>query len=141
MDNLMQSSFYSMPRDPGVVRRPTQSEIAAVAYHLYLDQGSRNGHDLDDWFRAEQWLIQQLNEMAAPNYTPAEEPAQSTVGGVQPLDGREYPWARDKRGSPDREDIRRKTSPSRPASRQPRSGHHTGKESARNEFERFAGRR
>lgn len=136
----MQTSFYSLTHDPGVIRKPTQSEIAIVAYHLYLEQGSRDGHDLDDWLRAEQVLTQQLNEMPAPKRAPSKEPAGNTVGGMRPLDGREYPWARDERGSPDREDIRRKTSPFRPASRQPRSSQQTGKESIRNRVERSAGR-
>ena len=32
---------------------PTESEIAAVAYQLWLDRGCPVGSDQEDWFRAE----------------------------------------------------------------------------------------
>jgi hypothetical protein len=35
---------------------PTESEIAAVAYRLWLDNGCRVGSDQEDWFRAEAML-------------------------------------------------------------------------------------
>jgi hypothetical protein len=36
--------------------RPTQSEIATVAYQLWLDRGYPVGSDQEDWFRAEAML-------------------------------------------------------------------------------------
>ena len=35
---------------------PTESEIAAVAYQLWLDNGCPVGSDQEDWFRAEAML-------------------------------------------------------------------------------------
>ena len=35
---------------------PTESEIAAVAYQLWLDSGCPAGSDQEDWFRAEALL-------------------------------------------------------------------------------------
>ena len=35
---------------------PTESEIAAVAYRLWLDKGCPDGSDREDWFRAEAML-------------------------------------------------------------------------------------
>jgi DUF2934 family protein len=39
------------PRDA-----PTQEEIRARAYHLYLERGGTDGMHEDDWYRAEQEL-------------------------------------------------------------------------------------
>lgn len=35
---------------------PTETEIATVAYQLWLDNGCRVGSDQEDWFRAEVML-------------------------------------------------------------------------------------
>ncbi len=35
---------------------PSHSEVAALAYRLYLSRGGGDGHDLDDWFEAERLL-------------------------------------------------------------------------------------
>jgi hypothetical protein len=32
---------------------PTQEEIAARAYELFLESGSLDGHDMEHWLRAE----------------------------------------------------------------------------------------
>ena len=42
---------------------PTESEIAAVAYRLWLDNGCPVGSDQEDWFRAETMLLK--NALAA----------------------------------------------------------------------------
>jgi hypothetical protein len=34
-------------------RPPTADEVRDYAYHLYVQGGSRDGHDLDDWLEAE----------------------------------------------------------------------------------------
>jgi Protein of unknown function (DUF2934) len=116
MRNLSSSSS-------GQVRKLSNAEIASVAYQLFLDQGSRHGHDLEDWLRAEQMLLCELSNQTAEQQllTPAKSEVESPIG-LRPFDTREYPFARDIRGIPDREDIRRKTTPFRPASRQTRSG-------------------
>jgi len=41
-------------------RQPDLEEIAAAAYHLYLEYGSRDGHDLEHWLRAEELLTEGL---------------------------------------------------------------------------------
>ncbi|MEO6004694.1 MAG: DUF2934 domain-containing protein [Opitutus sp.] len=38
------------------VPQPTHDEIREYANHLYLQHGSVNGHDGDDWFEAEACL-------------------------------------------------------------------------------------
>jgi hypothetical protein len=35
---------------------PTRDEIAQCAYHIYETRGRLNGHDIEDWLRAEQVL-------------------------------------------------------------------------------------
>jgi hypothetical protein len=35
---------------------PSEQEIAIRAHELYLERGAEQGHDLDDWLRAEQEL-------------------------------------------------------------------------------------
>jgi len=35
---------------------PSELEIAIRAHELYLERGAEQGHDLDDWLRAEQEL-------------------------------------------------------------------------------------
>src|SRR5208283_5649127 len=37
---------------------PTESEIATVAYRLWLDNGCPVGSDREDWFRAEAMLLE-----------------------------------------------------------------------------------
>ena len=39
--------------------RPTDEEIAARAYDLYRRRGAADGHDQDDWLRAEADLIEE----------------------------------------------------------------------------------
>jgi hypothetical protein len=38
--------------------RPNHQEIAARAYHLYLERGRLSGHEVDDWLQAEYELMQ-----------------------------------------------------------------------------------
>jgi hypothetical protein len=38
--------------------QPTNEEIAARAYEIFLTRGGEHGSDLDDWLRAEQELRQ-----------------------------------------------------------------------------------
>ncbi len=52
------------------VTRPTQSEIAARAYELYIQRGRLDGYDTDDWLQAEYELTQlpvdKIAELDAP---------------------------------------------------------------------------
>jgi hypothetical protein len=36
---------------------PTQGEIAQLAFTLYDSRGRQDGHDIEDWLRAEQELV------------------------------------------------------------------------------------
>ncbi|HEX4836367.1 MAG TPA: DUF2934 domain-containing protein [bacterium] len=36
--------------------RPSEDEIRARAYQIYIERGATPGHDLDDWLRAEREL-------------------------------------------------------------------------------------
>ena len=37
---------------------PTQDEIAAEAYEIYLARGAQDGYDQEDWFEAERRLTE-----------------------------------------------------------------------------------
>ncbi|MBI3867232.1 MAG: DUF2934 domain-containing protein [Verrucomicrobia bacterium] len=57
----MQTPLSRPNQDTDAILKLIQSEIAAAAYHLYLERGSQNGHELDDWIRAEQLLAHKLS--------------------------------------------------------------------------------
>jgi DUF2934 family protein len=58
--------------------QPTRDQIMAAAFHLYVENGCREGRALDDWLRAEQLLTQRLRESAAHlRPGPAAPPAQA----------------------------------------------------------------
>jgi len=44
---------------------PEQDAIRRRAYELYIDRGMDNGHDLEDWFHAEQELAGRRSQSAA----------------------------------------------------------------------------
>jgi hypothetical protein len=44
-----------MAKDTGQ-KRPTREAVARLAYHLYELGGRQDGHDMDDWLRAEDHL-------------------------------------------------------------------------------------
>jgi hypothetical protein len=39
---------------------PSEQEIAARAYEIFLSRGASHGHDLDDWLQAEQELTAEI---------------------------------------------------------------------------------
>jgi len=43
----------SKANDARATARPTETEISARAFELYLRRGSVSGHELDDWLQAE----------------------------------------------------------------------------------------
>ena len=45
-----------MTKHTGGRDRPSQDEIARLAYHFYETRGRRDGHDVDDWLSAEREL-------------------------------------------------------------------------------------
>jgi hypothetical protein len=52
---------------------PTESEIAAVAYQLWLDSGCPVGSDQGNWFRAEAMLLK--NALATMREDPSRRPS------------------------------------------------------------------
>lgn len=104
----------------GHIQNPTREQIAAAAFHLYVENGCQDGRDLDDWLRAEKLLTQKAAEVAQiPIFEPSRK-AVSRAVEIRPVGSRERPLARDERGSASREEIRQKTTQLRPGSRQPR---------------------
>jgi len=75
------------------LKKPTPDEIAAAAYHLYVDSGYQDGHDQEHWMRAEQLLTEKLK--SAP---------QAAVAASQPT------------GPGQGADTRTKTTSNKPAS-------------------------
>lgn len=51
-----QGAFQSRPRQEAVWNRPSDQneEISLVAYQLYERRGREDGHDLEDWLKAEE---------------------------------------------------------------------------------------
>ena len=47
---------WGMGKYTGGQTSPTHDEIAQLTYSLYESRGRRDGHDLEDWLRAEQQL-------------------------------------------------------------------------------------
>ena len=48
---------WGMGADTGGRQAPTHDEIAQLAYCLYKSRGQQDGHDMEDWLRAEQELV------------------------------------------------------------------------------------
>jgi hypothetical protein len=47
----------SKANDARATGRPTEEEISARAFELYLQRGSVPGHEVDDWLQAEAELV------------------------------------------------------------------------------------
>ncbi len=47
----------SKANDDRATGRPTEEEISARAFELYLRRGSVPGHEMDDWLQAEAELV------------------------------------------------------------------------------------
>jgi hypothetical protein len=109
MKNESNSAFPNRPVVNARSSTPAHERIADLAYRLYLEGGRREGHALEDWLRAEQLL-----QSEAP--ADVTDVAQPREPGIRPLDEREFPAARGKRGSASREEIRQQNIP--PAARQ-----------------------
>lgn len=55
--------------------RPTNGEIARLAYHLYEARGRRDGHAIDDWVLAERELTRHYSYEDAAESSAAGEMA------------------------------------------------------------------
>ena len=65
---------------------PSNEQIQARAYELYLERGGEDGHDVDDWLAAEKELTQQRDEMDV--MFDQEEPEAARVGYAAAASGR-----------------------------------------------------
>lgn len=100
-------------------QKPTTEQIAIAAFHLYVENGCQDGHDLDDWLRAENLLTQKLKAVAKVQVLEPNPEIRSHPVKIHRATRREDSLARDERGSASREEIRQKNTHNRPASRQP----------------------
>lgn len=53
------AAVLTMPNGPQsspVAKPVSQEEVARLAHRLWAERGGQHGHDMDDWFRAEQEL-------------------------------------------------------------------------------------
>ena len=73
----MASSATRMQREPEktvAIVCPTEGEIAAVAYRMWVDNGCPVGSDLEDWFRAEEMLknplVSKCEDLSSPRTAP-----------------------------------------------------------------------
>jgi hypothetical protein len=63
---------------------PTEEEIAAMAYHLYLERGRGDGNDLGDWFRARDLLAAARRSKSVPMEDPIDENRARSAGQATP---------------------------------------------------------
>lgn len=52
--------------DNGRRTSPAHDEIAQLAFGLYESRGRQDGHDIEDWLRAEQELVQHYRNGDVP---------------------------------------------------------------------------
>jgi len=55
---------------------PTKEQIERRAYHLYIERGGENGHDLEDWFAAEK----EITEMSEQRTSTARKAFVASAG-------------------------------------------------------------
>jgi hypothetical protein len=64
------------------MKEPTQEQIAARAYQLYLERGRNDGHATDDWLQAEYELrrlpVRKLAEIPSP--APRQDKSNKPIG-------------------------------------------------------------
>jgi hypothetical protein len=54
---------------PSIDQRPTNEDIAAAAYQLYVESGYQDGRDQENWLQAESSLAQKLRPTATVQAT------------------------------------------------------------------------
>lgn len=59
-------------------KQPSNEQIEARAYEIYLERGRENGHDVEDWIAAEKELSQRQREVEA--VFQQEEPESKKLG-------------------------------------------------------------
>ncbi len=73
---------------------PTESEIAAVAYRLWLERGCPDGSDREDWFLAEA-LLQDALVVKRPPASCCDPHAGSEILAGFPWEGHWEVWERE----------------------------------------------
>lgn len=59
-------------------KQPSNEQIEARAYEIYLERGREDGHDVDDWIAAEKELSRRQREVEA--VFEQEEPESKKLG-------------------------------------------------------------
>jgi hypothetical protein len=66
---------------------PTEEEIRARAYQIFLEHGGQSGHDIDDWLQVEYELmelpVRKIAELEPPNAKKSGRRKMSLVSLVQ----------------------------------------------------------
>jgi hypothetical protein len=60
-----QTTAPQRARDAALRRSPLTEDIEVRAYHIYLNRGCTNGHDLEDWLQAERQVMEELKNNRA----------------------------------------------------------------------------
>ena len=68
---------------PSIVTQPSEDEIRAYANHLFVQHGSVDGHDCEDWLEAEACLRASIPQESSR--TRMHHHTQITERGVIPL--------------------------------------------------------
>ena len=87
---MRERSTVSEPVKTAATIGPTESEIATVAYQLWLDNGCPVGSDKEDWFRAEAMLKNTLVEKGEDLSGRASVPRDDNRAGFEVL--AEFQW-------------------------------------------------
>jgi hypothetical protein len=80
----MGSDRVALQKSPAAIVSPTESEIATVAYQLWLENGCPLESDQEDWFRAEAMLKNALvttfeDLSRRPSIPPGDTRAESEI--------------------------------------------------------------
>lgn len=80
--------------------RPTENEIATMAYQLWLERGSPIGSDQEDWFQAEEMLknalvVQCEDRFRSPSITCCDTRNESEMLAEFPWEGHWEVWERE----------------------------------------------
>ena len=80
-ERMLERSTASQPVETAATVRPTEREIAIVAYLLWLEEGRPDGTERENWFRAEAMLKAALAEQCESLSQPPSIPCRETRTG------------------------------------------------------------
>jgi hypothetical protein len=62
------------------IKYPTEQQVRAHAYQIYLERGGQHGHDMDDWLQAEYELVQlPIQKIAELEMAPSKKTGAHTL--------------------------------------------------------------